>query len=81
MPLPHKIETLQVKKCVEIASRCVAANRKERPSINYVLHELEQLEEEIKKMLPSEEPQGSNCTGTVIQIKYRWNCMTKITFR
>ncbi|CAL4979963.1 unnamed protein product [Urochloa decumbens] len=46
----NKIESLRVKKYVEIAIRCVVPERKERPSIKDVVDEMEQLEAEIKKM-------------------------------
>lgn len=52
--LALEIETLQVKKCVEIALRCVVPDRNKRPSIKDVVDELEKLEAVIKKMsLPS----------------------------
>lgn len=46
----HKIESLQVKKCVEIALRCVVADRNKRPSTQDVVDELEQLEAGIRKL-------------------------------
>ncbi|XP_066356782.1 cysteine-rich receptor-like protein kinase 44 isoform X2 [Miscanthus floridulus] len=59
MPDEHpslEIEILRVKKCIDIALRCVIADRKTRPSIKDVVDELEQLEAEIMKMsLPSDE--------------------------
>ena len=59
MPDEHpsqEIEILRVKKCIDIALRCVIADRKTRPSIKDVVDELEQLETEIMKMsLPSDE--------------------------
>ena len=46
----HEIESLQVKKCVEIALRCVVADRNKRPSTKDVVDELEQLEARIRKL-------------------------------
>jgi len=49
---PYKeVGSLQVKKCVQIALRCVEDDRNKRPSLKDVVDELEQLEAEIKKLL------------------------------
>ena len=40
-----------MKKCVQIALRCVEDDRNKRPSLKDVVDELEQLEAEIKKLL------------------------------
>lgn len=47
----EEIESRQVKKCVEVALRCVEHDRNKRPSLKDVVDELEQLEAEIKKLL------------------------------
>lgn len=46
----HIIESLQVKKCVEVALRCIQYDRNKRPSTRDVVDELEQLDAEIKKL-------------------------------
>lgn len=46
----HQIDILRVSTTVEIALRCVAKDRKERPSIKDVVHELAELEAKIEKM-------------------------------
>lgn len=46
----HENATIQVKKCIEIALRCVEKDRNKRPSIQDIIKELDQLEAEIKKM-------------------------------
>nr|CAB3452737.1 unnamed protein product [Digitaria exilis] len=48
-----EIDILRVRKCVEIALRCVKTERKERPFIKDIVHELEDLEADIKKKLLS----------------------------
>ncbi|WVZ50796.1 hypothetical protein U9M48_002019 [Paspalum notatum var. saurae] len=48
-----EIEGKRVKKCIEIALRCVVDNRKERPLIKDIVQELEELEDEIKKLSSS----------------------------
>lgn len=42
-----------MKKCVEIALRCVVSDRNKRPLIKDIVKELEELEDEIKKMSTS----------------------------
>jgi len=46
-----EIDMKRVKKCVEIALRCVVPDRNKRPLIKDIVQELEELEDEIKKML------------------------------
>ncbi|KAJ1276107.1 hypothetical protein BS78_05G188700 [Paspalum vaginatum] len=48
-----EIEMKRVKKCAEIALRCVVDDRKKRLSMKDIVQELEQVEDEIKKMLSS----------------------------
>lgn len=79
--LSHKIETLQVKTCIEMALRCVVANWKERPSIKDIIDEVEKLEAEIKKMsLPSKESQVLTVQVQSFVRKKIWPSITKITF-
>uniref|UniRef100_A0A0A8ZAT5 Protein kinase domain-containing protein n=1 Tax=Arundo donax TaxID=35708 RepID=A0A0A8ZAT5_ARUDO len=47
----HEKDILQVKKCVEIALKCVEKDRNKRPYIKDIVHELEELEAKIKEML------------------------------
>ncbi|XP_062205609.1 probable serine/threonine-protein kinase At1g01540 [Phragmites australis] len=47
--LSHEIDTLQVKTCVELALRCLEADRNKRPCIKDIVHELEELEAKIEK--------------------------------
>lgn len=61
----HEIESLQVKKCVEIALRCVLPDRHKRPSAKDVVDELIQLEVEIinkKLTLASDEESKDTIT-------------------
>ena len=46
----HKIESLQVNKCVVLALQCVQYDRNKRPSTKDIVDELEQLDIEIKKL-------------------------------
>lgn len=46
----YEKDIVQVKKCVEIALRCVEKDRNKRPAIKDIVHELEELEAEIKEM-------------------------------
>ena len=46
----HKIESLQVNKCVVLALKCVQYDRNKRPSTKDIVDELEQLDIEIKKL-------------------------------
>ncbi|XP_037482812.1 putative receptor-like protein kinase At4g00960 [Triticum dicoccoides] len=55
----HKTDILGVTRCVEIALKCVDKDRNKRPCIKDVVHELEELEAEIKKMsLSSDQSKG-----------------------
>ncbi|KAL6905913.1 hypothetical protein ACP4OV_003514 [Aristida adscensionis] len=55
----HQIDILGVKACADIALRCVEKDRKRRPYIKDILHELEELEAKIKAMsLSSVQPKG-----------------------
>ncbi|KAF7013091.1 hypothetical protein CFC21_027214 [Triticum aestivum] len=47
----HQVDILRVTKCVDIALRCVDKDRDKRPCIKDILHELDELEAEIQKML------------------------------
>lgn len=47
---PHEKYTIQVKKCLEIALRCVEKDRNKRPSIKDIVNELDDLEAQIKEM-------------------------------
>ncbi|CAM0885753.1 unnamed protein product [Alopecurus aequalis] len=47
----HKKDILQLKKCVEIALKCVEKDRSKRPYITDVVHDFEKLESKIKEML------------------------------
>jgi hypothetical protein len=52
-----EIDWKQMKKCLDIALRCVEADRNSRPLIKDVVHELEELEDEIKKLsLSADQP-------------------------
>ncbi|XBI51757.1 cysteine-rich receptor-like protein kinase 44 [Aegilops tauschii subsp. strangulata] len=46
----HEIYILQVRRCIEIALRCICKDRKERPNIEKIVHELEELEVETNKI-------------------------------
>lgn len=46
----HETDILQVKKCIEIAVKCVEKDRYKRPLIKDIVHELEELEAKIKEM-------------------------------
>lgn len=46
----HEKEILQVKKCIEIAVKCVEKERYKRPLIKDIVQELEELEAKIKEM-------------------------------
>ncbi|CAM0953448.1 unnamed protein product [Alopecurus aequalis] len=53
MPGPYssnEIDILQVNTCADIALRCVDKDRDKRPSIQEIVHELEELEDKVKKM-------------------------------
>lgn len=55
----HETDNLGVTRCVDIALRCVDKDRNKRPCIKDVVHELEELEAEIKKMsLSSDQSKG-----------------------
>ena len=47
----HEIDILRVITCVEIALRCVDRDRNKRPSIKDIVHELEELEAEIDRIM------------------------------
>lgn len=66
----HEKDTIQLKKCLEIALRCVEEDRNKRPSIKDIVNELEELEAEIKKMSlhsdHSKDPVCQRSSGTSI---------------
>ncbi|VAH40271.1 unnamed protein product [Triticum turgidum subsp. durum] len=47
----HDIDILRVRTCVEMALRCVDRDREKRPCIEDIVHELEELEAEIKRIM------------------------------
>lgn len=58
----HEAHSLRLKKCVEIALRCVVRDRHNRPSTKDVVDELKQLEAEIIKRLPQPQaPADDEC--------------------
>uniref|UniRef100_A0A453T8B5 Serine-threonine/tyrosine-protein kinase catalytic domain-containing protein n=1 Tax=Aegilops tauschii subsp. strangulata TaxID=200361 RepID=A0A453T8B5_AEGTS len=46
----HEIDILTVITCIETALRCVDTDQKKRPCIEDIVHELDELEAEIKKI-------------------------------
>ncbi|VAH40217.1 hypothetical protein VPH35_025655 [Triticum aestivum] len=69
----HQIDILRVSTTVEIALRCVAKDRKERPSIKDVVHELAELEAKIEKMslasdLPKDLTFQRSCNANILSV-------------
>ncbi|XP_039855505.1 uncharacterized protein LOC120713641 isoform X1 [Panicum virgatum] len=56
----QEINILGVKTCVDIALRCVDANRNRRPYIIDIINELEELEAKVEKMSLSSDHQSKN---------------------
>lgn len=49
----QEINMLQVETCVDIALRCVEADRRRRPHIQKIVNDIKELEEKIKMMSQS----------------------------
>ncbi|XP_048554083.1 disease resistance protein RGA5-like isoform X2 [Triticum urartu] len=69
----HEIDILRVSTTVEIALRCVARDRNERPSIRDIVHELAELEAKIEKMslasdLPKDLTFQRSCNTNIMSV-------------
>ncbi|KAM0825014.1 hypothetical protein ACQ4PT_069840 [Festuca glaucescens] len=69
----HELDIQRVNKCAEIAIRCVDKDREKRPFIKDIVHELQKLEAEIKKLsqisdLPEDRTGQRSCDTNVLSV-------------
>lgn len=58
--LSREMDILRVRKCVEIALRCVDNERKNRPTIQDIVKQLEELEADITKRISARSAQSQD---------------------
>ncbi|KAM3373273.1 hypothetical protein ACQJBY_019961 [Aegilops geniculata] len=58
----YEMDILRVRKCVEIALKCVDTDRKKRPTIQDIVREVEELEADIEKMMSTPSPESKDLT-------------------